>query len=278
MDTWPAPAKLNLFLHVIGRRDDGFHNLQTIFQLLDYGDELRFHVRDDGLIRREPMTDGLPVEDLSVRAARCLQEATGTEAGVDIEVVKKVPVGSGLGGGSSDAATTLLALNRLWRLELDTKTLNELGLSIGADVPAFVGGRSAYAEGTGERLSPLDLPGCWYCVLVPPVCVLTARIFNDPELTRDTPRRTIPGLLTGEVRNDLEPVTCRQYPIVGRCLQWLRGFGDARMTGSGSGLFVEVPDRDRGLEILAQAPSGCGGFVARGINRHPLAVQPAVGV
>jgi len=252
--------------------------LQTIFQLLDYGDELRFHVRDDGLIRREPLADGLPVEDLSVRAARCLQEATGTEAGVDIEVVKKVPVGSGLGGGSSDAATTLLALNRLWRLELDTKTLNKLGLSIGADVPAFVSGRSAYAEGTGERLSPLDLPGRWYCVLVPPVCVLTARIFNDPELTRDTPRRTIPGLLTGEVRNDLEPVTCRQYPIVGRCLQWLRGFGDARMTGSGSGLFVEVPDRDRGLEILAQAPSGCGGFVARGINRHPLAVQPAVGV
>ena len=278
MDTWPAPAKLNLFLHVIGRRDDGFHNLQTIFQLLDYGDELRFHVRDDGLIRREPLADGLPVEDLSVRAARCLQEATGTEAGVDIEVVKKVPVGSGLGGGSSDAATTLLALNRLWRLELDIKTLNKLGLSIGADVPAFVGGRSAYAEGTGERLSPLDLPGRWYCVLVPPVCVLTARIFNDPELTRDTPRRTIPGLLTGEVRNDLEPVTCRQYPIVGRCLQWLRGFGDARMTGSGSGLFVEVPDRVRGLEILAQAPSGCGGFVARGINRHPLAVQPAVGV
>ena len=278
MDTWPAPAKLNLFLHVIGRRDDGFHNLQTIFQLLDYGDELRFHVRDDGLVRREPLADGLPIEDLSVRAARCLQEATGTEAGVDIEVVKKVPVGSGLGGGSSDAATTLLALNRLWRLELDTKTLNKLGLSIGADVPAFIGGRSAYAEGTGERLSPLNLPGRWYCVLVPPVRVLTARIFNDPELTRDTPRRTIPGLLTGEVRNDLEPVTCRQYPIVGRCLQWLRGFGDARMTGSGSGLFVEVPDRDRGLEILAQAPSGCGGFVARGINRHPLAVQPAVGV
>ena len=278
MDTWPAPAKLNLFLHVIGRRDDGFHNLQTIFQLLDYGDELRFHVRDDGLIRQEPLADGLPVEDLSVRAARCLQEVTGTEAGVDIEVVKKVPVGSGLGGGSSDAATTLLALNRLWRLELDTKTLNKLGLSIGADVPAFVGGRSAYAEGTGERLSPLDLPGRWYCVLVPPVCVLTARIFNDPELTRDTPRRTIPGLLTGEVRNDLEPVTCRQYPIVGRCLQWLRGFGDARMTGSGSGLFVEVPDRARGLEILAQAPFGCGGFVSRGINRHPLAVQPAVGV
>ena len=278
MDTWPAPAKLNLCLHIIGRRDDGFHDLQTIFQLLDHGDELRFHIRDDGLIRREPLADGLPIEDLSVRAARCLQEATGTEAGVDIEVVKKVPVGSGLGGGSSDAATTLLALNRLWRLELDTKTLNKLGLSIGADVPAFVGGRSAYAEGTGERLSPLDLPGRWYCVLVPPVRVLTARIFNDPELTRDTPRRTIPGLLTGEVRNDLEPVTCRQYPIVGRCLQWLRGFGDARMTGSGSGLFVEVPDRDRGLEILAQAPSGCGGFVAHGINHHPLAVQPAVGV
>ena len=197
MDIWPAPAKLNLFLHVIGRRADGFHDLQTIFQLLDYGDELRFHVRDDGLIRRESLGDGLPDEDLSVRAARCLQEAPGIGAGVDIEVVKKVPVGSGLGGGSSDAATTLLALNRLWRLELDVKTLNELGLSIGADVPVFVGGRSAYAEGTGELLSPLDLPGRWYCVLIPPVGGLTARIFNDPELTRDTPRRTIPGLLTG---------------------------------------------------------------------------------
>ena len=278
MNTWPALAKLNLFLHVIGRRDDGFHELQTIFQLLDYGDELRFRVRDDGLIRRSVLGDELPVEDLSVRAARCLQEATGTEAGVDIEVVKRIPVGSGLGGGSSNAATTLLALNRLWCLELDVGKLNKLGLSIGADVPAFVGGRSAYAEGTGELLSPLDLSERWYCVLVPPVCVLTARIFNDPELTRDTPRRTITSLLTGEVRNDLEPVTCRQYPIVGRCLQWLRGFGDARMTGSGSGLFVEVPDRARGLEILAQAPSGCGGFVARGINRHPLAVQPAVGV
>jgi 4-diphosphocytidyl-2-C-methyl-D-erythritol kinase len=278
MNAWPAPAKLNLFLHVNGRRDDGFHDLQTIFQLLDYGDELRFHVRDDGVIRRGPLADSLPVEDLSVRAARCLQVATGTEAGVEIEIVKKVPVGSGLGGGSSDAATTLLALNRLWGLELDIETLNELGLSIGADVPVFVGGHSAYAEGTGQRLSPLDLPGHWYCVLIPPVCVLTARIFNDPELTRDTPRRTIPRLLTGEVQNDLEPVTCRQYPIVGYCLRWLRGFGDARMTGSGSGLFVEVPDRVRGLEILAQAPSGCGGFVARGINRHPLAVQPAVGV
>jgi 4-diphosphocytidyl-2-C-methyl-D-erythritol kinase len=269
---------LNLCLHVIGRREDGYHDLQTIFQLLDYGDELRFRVRSDGLIRRKALGDSLPVEDLSVRAARCLQEATSTKAGVDIEVIKKVPVGSGLGGGSSDAATTLLALNRLWNLELNVDTLKELGLSIGADVPVFVCGRSAYAEGAGEQLLPLELPGRWYCVLIPPVCVLTAPIFNDPELTRDTPRRTIPGLLTGKVRNDLEPVTCRRYPIVGRCLQWLRGFGDARMTGSGSGLFVEVPDRTRGLEILAQAPSGCGGFVARGINRHPLAVQPAVGV
>jgi 4-diphosphocytidyl-2-C-methyl-D-erythritol kinase len=278
MDTWPAPAKLNLFLHVIGRREDGFHELQTIFQFLDYGDELRFRIRNDGLIRRVGLNDGLPVEDLSVQAARCLQEATGTGAGVDIEVVKKVPIGSGLGGGSSDAATTLLALNHLWRLELDVEKLNNLGLSIGADVPAFISGRSAYAEGAGEHLLPLDLPTRWYCVLVPPVCVLTAHIFNDPELTRDTPRRTIPGLLTGKVRNDLEPVTCRQYPIVGRCLQWLRGFGEARMTGSGAALFVEVPDRAGGLKILAEAPPGCGGFVARGVNRHPLAMQPIVGV
>ena len=278
METWLAPAKLNLFLHVIGRRKDGFHELQTIFQFLDYGDTLRFHARDDGLIRRFGSEVGLPIEDLSVRAARYLQESTGIKAGVDIELIKKIPIGSGLGGGSSDAATTLIALNHLWGLELGLKALSKLAASLGADVPVFLAGCSAYAEGIGERLSPIDLPRRWYCVLVPPIQVLTDKIFDDPELTRDTPRRTIPGLLTGEVRNDLEPVTCRQYPIVGRCLQWLRGFGDARMTGSGSGLFVEVPDRVRGLEILAQAPSGCGGFVARGINRHPLAVQPAVGV
>ena len=280
MEIWPAPAKLNLFLHVVGRRDDGFHELQTIFQILDYGDTLRFHVRDDGLIQRSVSRGDapLPVEDLSIRAARCLKEATGIKLGVDIELIKNIPIGAGLGGGSSDAATTLIALNHLWGLGLDARTLNDLGFLIGADVPIFVAGRSAYAEDAGQMLSPLDLPPCWYCVVVPPVQVLTADIFNDSELTRDTPRRTINSLVTGEAGNDLEPVTCRRYPIVGRCLQWLRGFGDARMTGSGAGIFVEVVDHRRGLEILGQAPFGCGGFVAQGINYHPLAVRPTIGV
>ena len=278
MEIWPAPAKLNLFLHVVGRRKDGLHELQTIFQLLDYGDELRFHPRPDGLIQRIGSGRSLPAEDLSVRAARCLQKATGTREGVEIVLDKNIPIGAGLGGGSSDAATTLIALNRLWNLNLELKILSNLAVSLGADIPFFVNGHSAYAEGIGERLSPLNLPNQIYCVLVPPVHVRTDDIFNDSELTRDTPRRTITSLVGGEARNDLEPVTCRRYPVVGRCLQWLRKFGDARMTGSGSALFVEVADNRRGHEILAQAPHGCGGFVAQGISHHPLVVQPTVGV
>ena len=278
METWPAPAKLNLFLHVVGRRKDGLHELQTIFQLLDYGDELRFHPRSDGLIQRIGSGRSLPAEDLSVRAARCLQKATGTREGVEITLDKNIPIGAGLGGGSSDAATTLIALNRLWNLNLELKILRNLAVSLGADIPFFVNGHSAYAEGIGERLSPLNLPNQIYCVLVPPVHVRTDDIFNDSELTRDTPRRTITSLVEGEARNDLEPVTCRRYPVVARCLQWLRKFGDARMTGSGSALFVEVADNRGGHEILAQAPHGCVGFVARGISHHPLAVQPTVGV
>jgi 4-diphosphocytidyl-2-C-methyl-D-erythritol kinase len=270
MIAWPAPAKLNLFLHVVGRRDDGFHELQTIFQLLDYGDVLRFWIRDDGLIQRRPGNDGLPIEDLSVRAAQHLQKTVGTRAGVDIELVKRIPLGSGLGGGSSDAATTLHALNRLWQLDLDREALNELGAALGADVPVFIRGRSAFAEGIGHQLAPLDLPSRWYSIIIPPVSVSTARIFADSELTRDTPRRTIPRLLAGKVQNDLEPVTCRHYPVVAECLEWLRSFGEARMTGSGSALFVDVPDRESGLDILRQAPAGCSGFVARGINHHPL--------
>ena len=278
MDAWPAPAKLNLFLHVVGRRDDGYHELQTIFRLLDYGDVLRFRIRSDGLIQRQPGNDGLPVEDLSVRAAQHLQKAAGTKSGVDIHLIKRIPQGSGLGGGSSDAATTLHALNQLWQLGFDMQALNQLGAALGADVPVFIRGRSAFAEGIGEQLAPIDLPPCWYSVVVPPVSVSTARIFADPELTRDTPRRTIPRLLAGAVQNDLEPVTCRHYPVVAECLDWLRSFGEARMTGSGSAMFVEVPNRESGLDILTQAPSGCSGFVARGINCHPLSEQSAVGV
>ncbi|MBO68706.1 MAG: 4-(cytidine 5'-diphospho)-2-C-methyl-D-erythritol kinase [Acidiferrobacteraceae bacterium] len=275
MDVWIAPAKINLFLHVVSRRKDGFHNLQTFFQFLEYGDELSFCSRDDGIIRRIPTSDEtsyLPDVDLSIKAAQCLQGSTGTTAGVDIGIRKRIPIGAGLGGGSSDAATTLIALNQLWELKLGRDNLCKIARSIGADVPVFVGGRSAYGGGIGDILTPFDQPEAWYCVVVPPVEVLTSRVFADLELTGDTSRRTITDLMSGEVRNDLEYVTCRLYPIVGRCLEWMRGFGDAQMTGSGAGLFIDVPDRARGLEILSQAPSGCNGFVARGINRHPLAI------
>jgi len=280
MDIWIAPAKINLFLHVVGLREDGFHNLQTFFQFLEYGDELVFYPRDDGVIRRIPLCDttNLPAKDLSMEAAQCLQESTGTTAGVDIGIKKRIPIGAGLGGGSSDAATTLIALNQLWDLKLDRDFLFKLGRSIGSDIPVFIGGRSAYGEGVGDILMPFDQPEPWYCVVVPPVEVLTGRVFADLELTGDSSRRTITDLMSDEVRNDLEFVTCRLYPIVGRCLEWLRGFGDAQMTGSGAGLFIDVPDRARGLEILSQAPSGCDGFVARGVNRHPLAIWPQIGV
>ena len=268
MRTWSAPAKINLFLHVLGRRKDQLHQLQTVFQLLDYGDILRFHVRGDGVIRRLGSNDGLPVEDLTIKAARFLKETAGIGMGVDIELVKNIPIGAGLGGGSSNAATTLVALNQLWGLNFGSEKLSGLGYELGADIPVFIKGHSAYGEGTGATLSSLDLPPRCYCIVVPPVQVLTRDIYEDPQLTRDTPRRTIKSLMAGDTRNDLEAVTCQRYPVVGNSLQWLRSFGDARMTGSGSALFVEVLDEEQGREILAKAPNGCVGFVANGVNHH----------
>ncbi len=269
MNVWPAPAKLNLFLHVVGRRSDGYHELQTLFQLLDYSDSLRFSLRTDGVITRRGGT-GLPADDLTVRAARTLQVFAGVSAGVDIDLEKRIPVGAGLGGGSSDAATVLLALNELWGVNADTSVLAGLGLELGADVPFFLHGCSAWAEGVGDKLTTVSVPPALYCVLLPPVSVSTAAVFADPELTRTTPRIRIPTLFTGDLRNDLETVTCRLYPQVAQSLAWLGQFGDARMTGSGSGLFVAVPDRASGEAILAQAPLGNRGFLSWGIDLHPL--------
>jgi len=269
MNVWPAPAKLNLFLHVVGRRSDGYHELQTLFQLLDYSDSLRFSLRTDGVITRRGGT-GLPADDLTVRAARTLQVFAGVSAGVDIDLEKRIPVGAGLGGGSSDAATVLLALNELWGVNADTSVLAGLGLELGADVPFFLHGCSAWAEGVGDKLTTVSVPPALYCVLLPPVSVSTAAVFADPELTRTTPRIRIPTLFTGDLRNDLETVTCRLYPQVAQSLAWLGQFGDARMTGSGSGLFVAVPDRASGEAILAQAPPGNRGFLSWGIDLHPL--------
>ena len=269
MTVYPAPAKLNLFLHVVGRRSDGYHELQTFFQLLDYCDSLRFSLRTDGVITRHGGA-GLPERDMTIRAAQCLKAFAGVSAGVDIALEQRIPAAAGLGGGSSDAATVLLALNKLWGVHAETSELAELGIALGADVPVFVRGSSAWAEGVGERLISGSGPPVLYCVLIPPVPVSTTPVFADPELTRNTPRIRIPTLFAGDLRNDLESVTCRLYPQVAESLSWLGQYGDARMTGSGSGLFVEVPDRASGEAILAKAPSGSGGFLARGIDLHPL--------
>ena len=269
---WLAPAKLNLFLHVIGRRGDGYHLLQTAFRLINCHDRLRYAPRDDGLVRLSRPLPGLPEDkELSVRAARLLQSETGTKRGVEISLFKQIPVGGGLGGGSSDAATTLIALNRLWQLGLDRNALARLALGLGADVPFFVFGENALAEGVGEKLTPLALKPAWYVVLTPPVAVPTQSIFDDPSLTRDTKIVTISGYSEGFGRNDLEPVVCRRYPIVAAHLTWLKEFGDARMSGSGSCVFAEFPAESQARSVLARKPQGMRGFVASGLPRHPLA-------
>ena len=278
LNEWPAPAKLNLFLHVVGRRADGLHELQTLFQLIDHVDRLGFAVREDGDICVQGAVAVHPEDDLTVRAAYALKAATECPFGVDIVLEKRIPVGSGLGGGSSDAATVLLALNRLWATGLGVAELASIGLTLGADVPVFVHGHSAFAEGIGERLTPTALKPTWYCVLIPAVSVSTARVFSSHELTRNTPRMTIPALFQGEGRNDLEPVTCVLYPEVRKSLDWLRGYGDARMTGTGGASFLPVGDRQAGLNILNKAPPGCTGFVAQGLNRHPLVDETKFGV
>jgi 4-diphosphocytidyl-2-C-methyl-D-erythritol kinase len=253
----PAPAKLNLFLHVVGRRADGYHLLQTVFRFIGLGDTLHFETRDDGAVLRVDPLDGVPVDsDLTVRAARALQAATGTRQGASITLEKRIPMGGGLGGGSSDAASTLIALNRLWNTGLSRAELMRLALPLGADVPVFIFGQSAFAEGVGEVLTPVALPERAYLVAQPDSSVPTPAVFGDPDLTRDTPRITIAdflasthsGTLSSGIsfgRNDLAPVVYRRFPEVFRAAQWLiardRGI-DVRMSGSGACLFAEFPD------------------------------------
>jgi 4-diphosphocytidyl-2-C-methyl-D-erythritol kinase len=264
-----APAKLNLWLHVVGRRPDGYHLLQSVFRFLDYGDRLRLNLRDDGNIKRVTDLPGVPEEqDLVVRAARLLQKATGCSSGVDIAVEKKLPMGGGLGGGSSDAATVLLALNRLWELNLSRDELQRIGLTLGADVPVFIFGESAFAEGIGEVLQPIALPPAWYVVLIPPVCVATAEIFTAPELTRNSTSIKMCDLSSTELRNDLQSVVCKRVPEVAKCLAWLGQYGNARMTGSGACVFAEFSSQAEAASVLAQA--AYAGFVAQGLDRHPL--------
>ena len=267
----PAPAKLNLFLHVVGRRPDGYHLLQTLFRFIDFSDTLHFTLREDGEVHRLNEVEAVPEEqDLCVRAARLLQQETGCGFGVDIAIDKRIPMGGGLGGGSSDAATTLLALNRLWQLGLSREKLMQLGLQLGADVPVFVFGESAFAEGVGEKLQPYAVEDAWYLVLFPPVHVPTAEIFTHPDLTRDTISLKIRALPTARLQNDLQSVACRLYPPVERYLVWLQQFAPAMMTGSGACVFAAFADEGKAQEVYAQLPPDMHGVVAQGLNRHPL--------
>jgi 4-diphosphocytidyl-2-C-methyl-D-erythritol kinase len=272
LEWFPAPAKLNLFLHVLGRRDDGMHELQTVFRLIDRADRIGVRVRPDRAIERIGNGPGIPAEeDLCVRAARKLQQFRGSCPGAEIALEKHLPVGGGLGGGSSDAATVLLVLNRLWGIGLSRARLMALALELGADVPFFVFGRNAIGEGVGERLTALSLPDRWYLVLTPRTSVATAAVFADNALTRNTKALKIPPFFFGLGRNDLEPVVTRRHPEIAAHLAWLRArSAEARMTGSGGCVFAEFAAESEAREAHAALPEGMRGFVARGLDRHPL--------
>lgn len=274
----PAPAKLNLFLHVVGRRADGYHLLQSAFRLIDRCDTIRIRVREDGAIHRVSELAGVaPSADLVVRAARALQEASGTGLGADLEVVKRIPMGGGLGGGSSDAATVLLALDRLWGTGFGPEALAGLAPALGADVPFFLFGRTAFVEGIGERLRAVDVPPAWYLVLVPPVGVPTPVAFAAPELTRNTEPIKMEDFsahpTAARWHNDLEPVVAARFPEVARHLEWLRQHGTARMTGSGACVFAAFDSREAAQRVLDRLPAPMQGFIAQGLDVHPLRAE-----
>jgi 4-diphosphocytidyl-2-C-methyl-D-erythritol kinase len=273
-ESWPAPAKLNLFLHVVGRRADGYHLLQTAFQFVDLCDELRFFRRPAGLVTRLGDVPGVTAgQDLVLRAATLLLERRPEAGGVAIEVSKRIPLQAGLGGGSSDAATALVALNELWGLDMTPDQLAGLGLSLGADVPVFVRGHAAWAEGVGDRLAPLDPPESVYLLVRPDAAVSTAEVFQAPELTRDSPTIKIRDFLTTGGRNDCEPVVRQRVPAVAEALDWLSQFGRARLTGTGSCVFAAMPDEHGARSVLARLPGRWTGWVVRGLNRSPLVAR-----
>lgn len=275
----PAPAKLNLFLHVLGRRSDGYHELQSAFVPIDLADTLDFELREDGAIERSGDLVGEVEHDLALRAARLLQEESATRLGAAIRVEKRIPPGSGMGGGSSDAATVLIALNRLWRLGWPRDRLAALGQRLGADVPFFIGPGPAFVEGIGERVTPLDFAPAWFALVRPQVAVATAEIFADPGLTRNTKATIISAFSAGLAQfphalfgaNDLEAVVRRRVPEVDAALKLLAGFGAARMTGSGSAVFVATTTEEQARAAIAQLPDGWSGWVARSLRNHPLA-------
>lgn len=284
---WPAPAKLNLFLHITGRRPDGYHVLQTVFRLLDWGDSVHVRVRDDGVIRREgdSVAGVAEADDLMVRAAKLLQKEANVSQGADIAVEKRIPSGGGFGGGSSDAATVLRVLDRLWGCGLGEDALADLGLRLGADVPVFVRGRNAWAEGVGEVLTPVDLPPAWYLIADPGVHAPTASLFQAPELTRNAAPATISGFVsdpTGQglaLGNAFAPVLCRREPSVQATLDALAAASGlpARLTGSGAGCFVEFTTRCSAEDALARLPAGLRAWVAAGAARSPLLDQLEAG-
>ena len=271
--TVAAPAKVNLFLHVTGRRPDGYHTLESVFVAVDYGDTLTLALRDDGAVRRSAGHAAIPpADDLAVRAACALKAATGTPLGVDLAVDKRIPLGGGLGGGSSDAASVLLALNRLWGTRLPRDELSRIGLALGADVPFFIGGTPAFVRGIGEALTPVSLPALWVTVWIPPVAVPTPSVFAAAELTRDTPSAKMEVFSEGYGRNDLQPVVAARHPDVAAALAGLAKHAPhARMTGSGACVFAPFGSARLARAALAARPAGFGGFVARTLARHPLA-------
>lgn len=272
MNWFPAPGKLNLFLHVLGRRADGYHLLQTVFRLIDRCDRVGIAVREDGrLLRHDPLPGVAPEEDLCVRAAQLLRERCGTRLGADLAVHKQLPVGGGLGGGSSDAATTLIVLNRLWEAGLSRGELQALAARLGADVPFFVLGENALGEGIGERLAPLQLPPAWYAVLVPPVALSTREVFSDNALTHNAKELKIPPFFSGMGTNDLEAAACRRRPEIAAHLAWLRErWPQSRMTGSGACVFAEFATEAQARAVLGELPAMMSGFAAQGLQHHPL--------
>ena len=271
---WPAPAKLNLFLHVNGRRPDGYHELQTLFIFLNHGDWLEFEpLADTDLLTLSPAIPGVPDEqNLIIRAARLLQGRLPSPMGAHIRLEKVLPMGGGIGGGSSDEATTLVALNHLWQAGLSEDELAELGVQLGADVPVFVRGRAAFAEGVGEKLQPVEVPSAWYLVLKPDCHVATAAVFQDPELPRNTPRMTLHNLLEGVWKNDCELLVKKRHPEVANALGWLLEYAPSRMTGTGACVFAQFEDEVAARKVLARVPEGWDGFVAKGENISPLFV------
>ncbi len=274
---WPAPAKLNLFLHINGRRADGYHELQTLFQFIDYGDQLDFAVNNSGELKLHSSMASVVAnsDNLILKAAKLLQEKSGTQLGAEIWLEKILPMGGGIGGGSSDAATTLVALNKLWNTDLSQAQLAELGLQLGADVPVFINGLAAFAEGVGEKLIAVDVPQPWYLIITPDVHVSTAEVFQHPKLPRNTPKLTLADLMDNPWHNDCQQLVSELHPQVAKALAWLLEYAPSRMTGTGACVFGSFDTRQQAEAALTQLPATMRGFIAKGTNKSPLMLRLA---